>query len=86
MRIKRAPTMCCVCHAAPILLWNRCTACARMIDPEFKRRLQAMTAAERRVEYAKMAQGDRKPWTYEGREDELIAAVEQQEKSQENNQ
>ena len=81
MRIKRAPTMCCVCHAAPILLWNRCTACARMIDPELKRRLQAMTAGQRKIEYAKMTHPAPPPFEWQGDEAALIAMVEQQEQT-----
>ena len=90
MRIKRVPTMCCVCHAAPILLWNRCTACARTIDPELKRRLQAMTAGQRKIEYAKMTHPAPPPFEWQGDEAALAKMFGQEtlenEKSQETNQ
>lgn len=71
MRIKRAPTMCCVCHLAPVFQWNRCAPCARTIDPELKRRLQAMTAGQRKIEYAKMMQAARAKFEWLGDEESL---------------
>ena len=74
--------MCCVCRTNAVWNYGRCTACFKAMDPILFARLKNMTRAERKIEFETITGIPETPkWTYEGREDELIAALDAEEKT-----
>jgi len=80
----RQALLCCVCFVRSRYNLGRCHSCLRGLSPELRKKLQAMTRAQRTAEFEKTMDHPRPRWAYENEEGEaeLAAQIEMTERQE----